>query len=245
MSANSEHHDDVTPNGADGRAGPPAAATGTGPARRRLLQAGLGAAPVILTLTSKPAFAQTVTDRSAMESMSTCASGASEACLEGQTVEQWRGRFLPSTETLSTDTTTTDTTLATFSTTETTDTTTTDDSDTTSTGDLTFKWLFGDRWVDVNGRKWQGNPTIGDVLHMDPSLSEGTASDDADHLGKRLVAAYLNAVSLDYPMTPEAVRALGAVAVTGSGTFAPFEGTLIEWGPRECRGYVTNTIALY
>jgi hypothetical protein len=219
MSANSEHHDDTPPSGVTA-------------SRRKLLQAGLGAAPVILTLTSKPAFAQTA-DRSAIESMSTCMSLTLPECQAGSSITTLKSYYQP---------TPSNTELKDLEAAATTDGVTLASTSDTSTfldtySGPTFSSIFGTIWGPQTGRlKWKGDERFGDVLWM--------ASDaDPQNFGKLLVAAYLNASNGDYPLTLTQVVTMGQRSLAGLPYYLS-ETSSISWDQSQVIKYLTNTIAL-
>lgn len=244
MSANREHHDDTAPAGAGASRNHDT--TGTNAGRRRILQAGLGAAPVILTLTSKPAFAQTM-DRSAIESMSTCMSLDLPGCEDINTtsVSSLQSYYSPTPsnnelKTLDSSTTTTESTDLTLASTDTTTTTTSTMESTeflTSYSGPVFATIFGTTWGPATGSgKWKGDERFGDVLWMDTTR-------DPQNFAKLLVAAYLNASSGTYTLDLTQVVTMGQRSLAGLPYYLSTTST-VSWDQSQVIKYLTNTIPL-
>lgn len=237
MSANREHHDDTPPTGPDTSLSKPTAGTDAG--RRRFLQAGLGAAPVILTLTSKPAFAQTM-DRSAIESMTPCTSVALPGCTDEQTtsLSSLRSYYSPTPSrrelrNFGTNTAST----ANTETIETASTSTSFGSELflESYSGPVFATIFGRTWGPESGRrKWSGDERFGDVLWMNSRR-------DPQDFGKLLVAAYVNASAGTYRLDLTQVVTMGQRALAGEPYYLSPDSS-VYWTRDQCIKFLTNTI---
>lgn len=250
MTATREPHDDGTHQGT-GRPMPEdglkeAASNGEGTARRRILTAGLGAAPVLLTLAGRPAFAQTFAP-SAAESMATCMSlGAGNPdCIRGESLTTLSARYLPrpapamggsarerpqetSGPRALTLTSTNEAASGRWD--------IYNDAFLESYSGPRFTAVFGAPWGPRGGPDaWQGDERFGDVLAMNPSRDPG-------NLGKNLIGAYEAAMKGDFIMDAAEVVNMGRSAITGRLYPLP-PPSRARWNRDNVIRYLQNVIA--
>lgn len=245
MSATSEHHDDGAPQGAEQTTPDPRPALSAA-SRRRILTAGLGAAPVLMTLASKPAFAQ-VAPISAAESMATCMSlgAGNPECIRGESLTTLSSRYRPQPERMA---------LSRAASTEgakgaealsltATDEMATQSWDIYSEPFLEsfcgprFSTVFGGTWGPQTGpAKWSGDERFGDVLAMDPYRDPG-------NLGKNLIGAYEAAMAGDFPVDSTEVVTMAHAALNGGLYDLPYPSRA-RWNRDNIIRYLQNVIAV-
>lgn len=244
MTANREPHEDAAPpppgdHPAADRAGAASAS------RRRMLRAGLGAAPVILTLANRPAFAL-VQNASIHESIETCKSlnraiGADpDQCVEGVSISELRAMYSPSVGVVppgqgqgrggpgflddkapdgppggGIQSSAERAFLA-------------------PTAGPNFQATFGAPWRNAAWEAWEDHICFGDVLVMSPQ-------DDDQNLGKLLIAALESAKRGMFRFGTQDVLDMGYQALMGGLYPLPTHSTA-RWTQSDVIRYLTNVI---